>query len=80
MIQVENRKGFQEYMKMNGIETMIHYPIPIHKQQAYKKYNAINLINCETIQNKIVSIPLNSSLDDESIEYIISTINNYQIN
>ena len=80
VIQVENRKEFQEFMKMNGIETMIHYPIPIHKQQAYKKYNAINLINCETIQNKIVSIPLNISLDDESIEYIISTINNYQIN
>ena len=80
VIQVENRKGFQEYMNRNGIETMIHYPIPIHKQQAYKKYNDINLINCETVQNKIVSIPLNSSLKNENIKYIISVINNYQIN
>ena len=80
VIQVENRNDFQEYMNLNGIETMIHYPIPIHKQQAYKKYNDINLINCETVQCKIVSIPLNSSLDHQSVEYIISTINKYQIN
>ncbi|MDC1245264.1 DegT/DnrJ/EryC1/StrS family aminotransferase, partial [Crocinitomicaceae bacterium] len=80
VIQVENRNDFQEYMNLNGIETMIHYPIPIHKQQAYKKYNDINLINCETVQCKIVSIPLNSSLDHQSVEYIISTMNKYQIN
>jgi len=80
VIQVENRNDFQEYMKLNGIETMIHYPIPIHKQQAYKKYNDINLINCETVQCKIVSIPLNSCLDHQSVEYIISTMNKYQIN
>jgi len=80
VIQVENRNDFQEYMNLNGIETMIHYPIPIHKQQAYKKYNDINLINCETVQCKIVSIPLNSCLDDQSVEYIISTMNKYQIN
>jgi len=80
VIQVENRNDFQEYMNLNGIETMIHYPIPIHKQQAYKKYNDINLINCETVQCKIVSIPLNSCLDHQSVEYIISTINKYQIN
>lgn len=80
VIRVENRKDFQEYMNLNGIETMIHYPIPIHKQQAYKKYNDINLINCETVQCKIVSIPLNSCLDHQSVEYIISTINKYQIN
>jgi len=80
VIQVENRNDFQEYMNLNGIETMIHYPIPIHKQQAYKKYNDINLINCETAQCKIVSIPLNSCLDHQSVEYIISTMNKYQIN
>mgnify|MGYP001336243974 FL=1 len=80
VIQVENRNDFQEYMNLNGIETMIHYPIPIHKQQAYKKYNDINLINCETVQCKIVSIPLNSCLDHQSVEYIISTMNKYQIN
>lgn len=80
VIQVENRKVFQEYMNLNGIETMIHYPTPIHKQKAYKKYNKINLINCERIQKKVVSIPLNSSLDDESIGYIINTMNKYQIN
>ena len=80
VIQVDNRNDFQKYMDFNGIETMIHYPTPIHKQQAYIEYNNINLINCERIQKKIVSLPLNSSLDDESIEHIISTVNKYQIN
>lgn len=77
VIQVENRKEFQQYMDSNGIETMIHYPIPIHKQKAYKNYNKRSLINCEKIQKSIVSIPLNSSLNDNMIDYIIHTINKY---
>ena len=80
VIQVSDRNGFQEYMQRHGIETMIHYPKPIHKQKAYRDYNNQKLINSEKIQNSIVSIPLNSALNQEDIDYIITVMNQYQVN
>ena len=77
VIRVENRENFQKYLENKGIMTMVHYPIAIHKQKAYKEYNNESLPIAEMLAEEVVSIPMYYGLSDEEIYYIIKVINNY---
>jgi len=77
VIEVEDRKGFIEYMKANNIETLIHYPIPPHKQQALFGYADLSLPITENIHKVVVSLPLNPILSTKEINTIIEVVNKY---
>jgi dTDP-4-amino-4,6-dideoxygalactose transaminase len=77
IIRTSNRKQLQTYLRENGIETMIHYPIPPHKQKALSSWNHLSFPITEKIHNEVLSIPLNATLTDEEIEYIITILNRY---
>jgi dTDP-4-amino-4,6-dideoxygalactose transaminase len=76
-IRTEQRNILQDYLKEHGIQTMIHYPIPPHKQECYKEWNRLSLPITEQIHNEELSLPINQILSDEQAEYIINTINKY---
>ena len=77
VVRTQNRSALQEYLKSQGIETMIHYPIPPHQQQALAILNHLSFPITEKIHEEVLSIPLNSSLSDSEIQHIIATINRY---
>lgn len=77
VIRTENRYNLQEYLLKNGIETIIHYPIPPHKQKALQEFNHLNLPITEKIHREVLSLPISSVLTDDEILHIISTLNNY---
>ena len=77
VIRTENRDDLQEYLWKNGIETIIHYPIPPHKQKALQEFNHLSLPITEKIHQEVLSLPISSVLTDEEISKIISTLNNY---
>ena len=77
VIRTSNRLGLQNYLKENGIETMIHYPIPPHKQKALVNWNQLSFPITEKIHNEILSIPLNSGLSNIDVNYVISKLNAY---
>lgn len=77
VIRTENRNQLQEYLLDNGIETVIHYPIPPHQQKALQEFNHLNLPITEKIHREVLSLPISSVLTEEEISYIISTLNNY---
>lgn len=77
VIRVKDRKEFQEYMLKNEIETMIHYPIAIHKQKAYEEFNNLQLPVAEKLAAEVVSLPMYYGLTDEEVEKVINTINKY---
>lgn len=77
VILTKNRKDFMTFMKSNGIETMIHYPIASHKQVALDQYANLNLPVTEKIHDQCVSLPLNPILSTLEISKIIKTINDY---
>lgn len=77
VIRTSNRMDLQNYLKENGIETMIHYPIPPHKQKALANWNQLSFPITEKIHKEVLSIPLNSSLNASEIQHIITTLNNY---
>lgn len=78
VINVKNRDKLSDYLKKNGIETIIHYPISPHLQKAYKKdMPNIKLKVAEELQETVLSLPIGPHLDVRSIKYISSKINNF---
>ncbi len=77
VIRTSNRNHLQDYLKENGIETMIHYPIPPHKQKALSNWNNLSFPITEKIHDEVLSIPLNSGLTVSEIQHIITVLNKY---
>lgn len=78
-VRTQNREHLQKYLANNGIETLINYPIPPHKQESLIKFNSLQLPITEEIHRTILSLPISPVLTDNKIDYIINTINNYTI-
>lgn len=76
-IRCKTRDDLQKYLSEKGIYTIIHYPISIAKQVAYKKDKLNDLPIAEAIANEELSLPLYIGMPKEEIDYVIETINNY---
>lgn len=74
-VLLEDREGFIKYMQAQGIGTLIHYPIPPHKQQALATFSDLKLPITEDIHKKIVSLPLHPAMTAEEIEKVITSVN-----
>ena len=74
----EERDRLQNYLKDNDIGTMIHYPIPPHKQAAYKEWNNLSYPVTEKIHATELSLPMSPTLTNEQVKYVIETINNWK--
>jgi dTDP-4-amino-4,6-dideoxygalactose transaminase len=73
----ENRRELQDYLTSNDIQTLIHYPIPPHKQMCYKEYNDLSLPITEKIHREELSLPISPVLSDEDVSRIIQVINKW---
>jgi dTDP-4-amino-4,6-dideoxygalactose transaminase len=77
-ILCERRDELQEYLKEKGIGTVIHYPIPSHKQECYKDWINISLPITEQIAEQELSLPIGPTICKEEIEIIICVLNMYK--
>ncbi|WP_336797006.1 DegT/DnrJ/EryC1/StrS family aminotransferase [Erwinia aphidicola] len=77
VVQVKNRDSLQKYLADNGIQTLIHYPTPPHKQKAYSQYNGLTLKVTERIHNEVLSLPMDPTMEDDCITKVINIINEY---
>ena len=71
------RDELQKYLNDNNIQTLIHYPIPPHKQICFKEYNNISLPITEKIHNEELSLPISPVITIDELNTIISLINNW---
>ena len=78
VIRHPQRESLKNYLAENGIQTLIHYPIPPHKQQAFKNWNHLNFTITETIHNEVVSLPISPILSSDELHFIVKTINSYK--
>lgn len=72
------RDRLQQYLLNQGIQTMIHYPIPPHRQQCYADMGLMSLSITERIHREELSFPLNPTLQQEEIELIIEAANSFK--
>ena len=76
-ILCERRDELQQYLKENGVETMIHYPIPPHKQACYKEWNDLSFPITEQIHRQELSLPCYQTLKKEEADQIVSLLNRF---
>jgi len=78
VIKISNRSVLNKYLNMNGIETLMHYPLSPHLQKAYEKdMKNVKLKVAEELQEKILSLPMGPHLDVKSVRYVSRKINNF---
>ncbi len=78
-IKVKERDRLKTYLEVSGIETAIHYPIPIHEQVCYR--GAFDGVACQiasSLSAEVLSLPLWPDMDAQQLEYIIDTINSWR--
>lgn len=66
-----------EFLTTRGVGSLVHYPIPPHKQKALSEYNQLSLPLTEKYHNEVVSIPLYTSLSENQVQHIIDVLNAY---
>jgi dTDP-4-amino-4,6-dideoxygalactose transaminase len=75
VIKTRLRNEFQKYLEDNEIHTLIHYPIPPHKQKCFKEYNRMTLEITEQIHNEVLSLPISSVMTEQEIFKVVDAIN-----
>jgi dTDP-4-amino-4,6-dideoxygalactose transaminase len=78
VIRTQNRDRLQKYLNDNGIRTLIHYPLPPHKQNAYREWNDRSYPVTEMIHREVISLPISQVMTDQEAEIVVTTINSYQ--
>ncbi|NIJ51214.1 DegT/DnrJ/EryC1/StrS family aminotransferase [Dyadobacter arcticus] len=77
VVRHPERSALIRFLDSMGIQTNIHYPLPIHLQKAYQEFRHLSLPLTEQIHEQVVSLPLNPVLTDEEVAYIIQTVNQF---
>ena len=79
VIRCEQREALQKHLLEHGIQTLIHYPIPPHQQQAYKEWNMDSYPVSEMIHQQVMSLPMGPTVTDEQVAQVIAAINTFKI-
>ncbi|WP_180009154.1 MULTISPECIES: DegT/DnrJ/EryC1/StrS aminotransferase family protein [unclassified Acinetobacter] len=78
VIRTNQREALQKHLNKQGIQTLIHYPIPPHKQQAYKEWNSRSYPLTEVMHQEVLSLPLSPVMRDEEVKLVIAAINSFE--
>ena len=74
-----HRDHLQAHLHRHGISTLIHYPIPPHKQACYPNYNHLQLPVAERLAREELSLPLNQAMSEADIQYIVDILNEFRV-
>lgn len=78
-ILCERREQLQTHLAEQGIQTVIHYPIPPHQQQCYCQWNHMRLPVTELIHDQELSLPCNQTLTDSEVQRIAEAVNCFRL-
>lgn len=78
VVRTKTRSALQQHLLDSGIQTVIHYPIPPHKQQAYRNLADLELQLTEGIHNEVLSLPISPVMTDEQVKIVIDACNNFK--
>lgn len=78
VIRNKRRDELQQYLSANGIQTLIHYPIPPHKQKAFKEWNTLSFPITEEIHQQVLSLPISQVMNQDEVKYISDRLNSWK--
>nr|AXL04832.1 dTDP-6-deoxy-D-xylo-hex-3-ulose aminase [Aeromonas hydrophila] len=77
VVKCSQRELLQKWLTKQGIQTLIHYPIPPHKQKAYSEWNNSSLPFTENLHLEVLSLPLDPTMSNENIKHVINAVNGF---
>jgi dTDP-4-amino-4,6-dideoxygalactose transaminase len=77
VIRTKDRSRLQSYLKDNGIETLVHYPIPPHQQQAYREWQHLSFPGTDAIHHEVLSLPINPIIEKKHVLNVINELNRF---
>lgn len=77
IIRTTEREKLQNYLNENGVQTLIHYPIPTHKQKAYQEWNNLSFPITEKIHDEVLSLPISPVMSEEDVKKVITVLNQF---
>lgn len=78
VVRTPKRDRLQKHLANCGIQTLIHYPVPPHKQGAYIEFNSLSLPITEQMHNEVLSLPISPIKDQNSIDEVVKKILNFE--
>ena len=80
VLAVENRDGFRKYLEDNGIKSGVYFPVPFHLQKVFEHlgYKKGDMPNAEFVSGHTLVLPMFPELEQEEIDRVISTVNNWK--
>ena len=76
-IRTDRRDELQQYLNDNEVQTIIHYPIPPHKQECYKEWNMLPFPITEQIHNEELSLPISPVMSEEEVKVFVDLLNKW---
>lgn len=77
VIKTPQRSKLQQWLAEHDIETLVHYPCAPHQQQAYAEFSQLSLPVTEALQHQVLSLPMDPTLSDEQVDWVIQSCNQY---
>lgn len=77
VIKTPHRDELMKWLEENGIKTLIHYPVPIHRQKAFPGQKEEGMPRTQEFAGSILSLPLYPELTESEVETIIHTVNRF---
>lgn len=76
-IRCPQRDLLQKYLSDQGVQTIIHYPIPPHQQECYKAWNSLSFPVTEQIHHEELSLPISPVMIEEEVKYVVEILNRF---
>ena len=77
VLRTKKRNLLGTWLSKNGVSTGVHYPTPVHRQPAYRKFAGKGLSFTDEWSNTVLSIPIHPNLDPNDQEYIINLVTRF---
>jgi dTDP-4-amino-4,6-dideoxygalactose transaminase len=78
VIRTQQREALQQHLTEQGVQTLIHYPIPPHHQKAYQAWSNQSYPLTETIHQEVMSLPISPVMSEEDVQTVIEVVNSFK--
>ena len=78
VIRCQQREALQQHLTERGIQTLIHYPIPPHHQQAYKEWSKQSYPLTEAVHQEVMSLPISPLMSEDDAQVVIAAVNSFK--
>lgn len=77
VVRTRQRRALQQHLAKQGIQTLIHYPVPPHLQRAYQEWNERSYPLTEKIHEEVLSLPMGATLSMQAVQQVVDAVNSF---